>query len=192
MLTRPPPLQMRLQHCPPSPPSPLLIRPHPRRLPSSCSCSALKMRLKCLPDHSSCFHIPASSSPWLTILMLLRGPQIMPLTAPSPPLTPPCTHCLPSLRLWSASTTCLRCRLPSLCLWSAFLKCLRHHLPSLRSWSAFPTCLRHGLPSLRLYSVLPTCLQHHLPLLCWYSALPTFLQRCLPSLCLCSALPTCL
>ncbi|MBW0510856.1 hypothetical protein O181_050571 [Austropuccinia psidii MF-1] len=44
------------------------------------------------PHHSLRFHTPASSYPWLTILTLLRGPQVMPPTPPSPPLTPPCTR----------------------------------------------------------------------------------------------------
>ncbi|MBW0498448.1 hypothetical protein O181_038163 [Austropuccinia psidii MF-1] len=44
------------------------------------------------PHHSLCFHTPASYPPWLTILMLLQGPQVMPPTPPSPPLTPPRTH----------------------------------------------------------------------------------------------------
>ncbi|MBW0519799.1 hypothetical protein O181_059514 [Austropuccinia psidii MF-1] len=57
------PLQMRFQHCP-------HLHPH----------------------DSLHFRTPASSSPWLTILMLLRGPQVMPPTLPSTPLTPPCTH----------------------------------------------------------------------------------------------------
>ncbi|MBW0586344.1 hypothetical protein O181_126059 [Austropuccinia psidii MF-1] len=44
------------------------------------------------PHHSLPFRTPASYSSWLTILMLLRGPQVMPPTLPSPPLTPPCTR----------------------------------------------------------------------------------------------------
>ncbi|MBW0575848.1 hypothetical protein O181_115563 [Austropuccinia psidii MF-1] len=38
------------------------------------------------PHHSLCFRTPASLSPWLTILTLQRGPQVMPLTQRSPPL----------------------------------------------------------------------------------------------------------
>ncbi|MBW0579383.1 hypothetical protein O181_119098 [Austropuccinia psidii MF-1] len=76
---------------PPSLPSPLLTLPHPRRLPSLHYCSTLKMRLQCLPHHSLCFHTPASSSSWLTILTLLKGPQAMPPMPSLPPLTPPCT-----------------------------------------------------------------------------------------------------
>ncbi|MBW0508986.1 hypothetical protein O181_048701 [Austropuccinia psidii MF-1] len=38
------------------------------------------------PHHSLCFRTPASSSPWLTILKLLQGPQVRPPTPPSPPL----------------------------------------------------------------------------------------------------------
>ncbi|MBW0473663.1 hypothetical protein O181_013378 [Austropuccinia psidii MF-1] len=42
------------------------------------------------PHHSLCFRTPTSSSPWLTILTLLRGPQVMPPTPPSPlPNMPP-------------------------------------------------------------------------------------------------------
>ncbi|MBW0582308.1 hypothetical protein O181_122023 [Austropuccinia psidii MF-1] len=44
------------------------------------------MRLQHCPHHSLRFLTPASSSPWLTILMLLRGPQVMPPTPPSHPL----------------------------------------------------------------------------------------------------------
>ncbi|MBW0535604.1 hypothetical protein O181_075319 [Austropuccinia psidii MF-1] len=44
------------------------------------------MRLQCCPHHSLCFCTPASSSPWLTILRLLHGPQFIPPTPPSPPL----------------------------------------------------------------------------------------------------------
>ncbi|MBW0480381.1 hypothetical protein O181_020096 [Austropuccinia psidii MF-1] len=38
------------------------------------------MRLQNCPHHSLRFRTPASSSPWLTILTLLWGPQVMPLT----------------------------------------------------------------------------------------------------------------
>ncbi|MBW0510572.1 hypothetical protein O181_050287 [Austropuccinia psidii MF-1] len=79
----------------------MLTRPHPPpdRTPT------LPPHLR--PHQSLLFRTPASSSPWLTILMLLQGPQVMPPTPPSPPLMPPCTcptclqHCLPSL--------CLQC-----------------------------------------------------------------------------------
>ncbi|MBW0531358.1 hypothetical protein O181_071073 [Austropuccinia psidii MF-1] len=79
------------------------------------------------PHHSLCFRTPTSSSPPLTILMLLWGPEIMPPMPPSPPLMPPCTHLL-----WSAFPTCLQHRLPSLRLHSALLTCLPRCLPSLR------------------------------------------------------------
>ncbi|MBW0475737.1 hypothetical protein O181_015452 [Austropuccinia psidii MF-1] len=102
-------------------------------------------------QHLECLgtHTPNSSSPQLTILMLLRGPQVMPLTPPSPPLMPPCTclilsatyhpnacgvpsqRCLPSLRSWSGFLTCLQCRLPCLCLHSTHPPCFGHCLPSL-------------------------------------------------------------
>ncbi|MBW0509441.1 hypothetical protein O181_049156 [Austropuccinia psidii MF-1] len=64
------------------------------------------------PHHSLCFCTPASSSPQLKILTLLQGPQVMPPTPPSPPLTPPYTHGVPSRhsslrRLHSAHLTCL-------------------------------------------------------------------------------------
>ncbi|MBW0545125.1 hypothetical protein O181_084840 [Austropuccinia psidii MF-1] len=54
------------------------------------------------PHHSLCFRTPASSSPWLTILTLLRGPQVMPPTPPSPPLTLPRT--LPTCLQFSPHT----------------------------------------------------------------------------------------
>ncbi|MBW0584488.1 hypothetical protein O181_124203 [Austropuccinia psidii MF-1] len=38
------------------------------------------------PHHSLRFRTPASSSPWLKILMLLRGPQVIPPMPPSHPL----------------------------------------------------------------------------------------------------------
>ncbi|MBW0540285.1 hypothetical protein O181_080000 [Austropuccinia psidii MF-1] len=85
------------------------------------------MRLRHFPLIST----PTLYSPWLTIVTLLPGPQVMPATLPSPPLTPPRTR-----------------RLPSLCLWKAFPTCLRQHLPSLCLYSARPTCLLHCLPSL--------------------------------------------
>ncbi|MBW0555891.1 hypothetical protein O181_095606 [Austropuccinia psidii MF-1] len=40
---------------------------------------------------SLCFCTPASSSPQLTILMLLQGPHVMPPTPPSPTFMPPLT-----------------------------------------------------------------------------------------------------
>ncbi|MBW0577963.1 hypothetical protein O181_117678 [Austropuccinia psidii MF-1] len=76
-----------------SPPNPL------QRLACLRAHTPLHMRLQHCPNHSLCFCTPASSSPWLTILTLLRGPQVLPPTQPSPPLTPPCTRRLPSLRL---------------------------------------------------------------------------------------------
>ncbi|MBW0568064.1 hypothetical protein O181_107779 [Austropuccinia psidii MF-1] len=103
----PPPLTLfTLLQCPQDEttirPSPLLTLPHP------CLIFSLAYNL----------YTPA-------------GPQVMPLTPPSPPLIPTCTCHLPSLCLWSASPTCLQCHLPSLCLYSALPTCLRHHLPSL-------------------------------------------------------------
>ncbi|MBW0572615.1 hypothetical protein O181_112330 [Austropuccinia psidii MF-1] len=72
-----------------SPPNPL------SHLACLRACTPLQMRLQHCPHlrlhHSLCFHTPTSSSPWLTILTLLRGPQVMPPTPPSPPFTPPCT-----------------------------------------------------------------------------------------------------
>ncbi|MBW0573583.1 hypothetical protein O181_113298 [Austropuccinia psidii MF-1] len=115
------PLQMRLQHCP-------------------------HISVLTTPYTST----PPSSSPWIIILTLLRGPQVMPLTPPSPPLTPPRSHRLPSLRSYSARQTCLQCSLLSLALWSAFLTCLQCRLPTLRLWIALLTCLQSCLPSLCL------------------------------------------
>ncbi|MBW0500360.1 hypothetical protein O181_040075 [Austropuccinia psidii MF-1] len=101
------------------------------------------------PHHSLRFCTPASSSPCLTTLMLLRGPQAMPPTPPSPTLTTPRTCCLPSLFSWSAFPTCLQHCLPSLRLYSALTTCLQHRLPYLCLYSALPTCHQHFLPSLR-------------------------------------------
>ncbi|MBW0546591.1 hypothetical protein O181_086306 [Austropuccinia psidii MF-1] len=56
--------------------------------------------------HSLRFHTPASSLPWLSILMLLRDPQVMP---PMPPHLPNLICRLPPLCSWSAFPTCLRC-----------------------------------------------------------------------------------
>ncbi|MBW0460384.1 hypothetical protein O181_000099 [Austropuccinia psidii MF-1] len=72
------PLQMRLQHYPPSPPSPLLMLPHPRLI-------------------FSLAHNPYAAA----------GPSSYASRPPSPPFTPPCTCHLPSLLLWSAFPTCL-------------------------------------------------------------------------------------
>ncbi|MBW0564473.1 hypothetical protein O181_104188 [Austropuccinia psidii MF-1] len=94
------PLQMRPRHFPPNS---ALTTPyastHPC-LPSLHSCSALKMRLQFRSHHSLCFRTPTSYSPWLTIVMLMWGPQVMPLTPPLPPLMPPRTCGSPSLHLW--------------------------------------------------------------------------------------------
>ncbi|MBW0513027.1 hypothetical protein O181_052742 [Austropuccinia psidii MF-1] len=43
------------------------------------------------PHHSLHFCTPTLSLPWLTILTLLRGPQVTPPMPPSPPLMPPHT-----------------------------------------------------------------------------------------------------
>ncbi|MBW0522151.1 hypothetical protein O181_061866 [Austropuccinia psidii MF-1] len=77
------PLQMRLRHCPPSPPSQFLMLPHPR----------LIFSLRYNP------YAPA-------------GPSIYASKQPSPPSyaslhTPNPIPRLPSLRLWSAFPTCL-------------------------------------------------------------------------------------
>ncbi|MBW0582845.1 hypothetical protein O181_122560 [Austropuccinia psidii MF-1] len=97
------PLQMRLQHCPPSPPSLLLTLLHP------CLIFSLAYNT----------YTPA-------------GPSSNASNATLTPLTPPCTHLLPSLLSWmpaqnasdaayhpydlSALPTCLQCCLPSLYL----------------------------------------------------------------------------
>ncbi|MBW0550157.1 hypothetical protein O181_089872 [Austropuccinia psidii MF-1] len=113
-----------------SPPNPL------QRLACLRAHTPLQMRPHLCPHHSLRFRTPASYSPWITILILLWVPQVMPPTPPSPPLTPPCT-----------------CRLPSLGLWGAFPTCLRRCLPSVHLYSAHPTCLQQCLPS--LHSQLP-------------------------------------
>ncbi|MBW0521004.1 hypothetical protein O181_060719 [Austropuccinia psidii MF-1] len=79
------------------------------------------MRLQGRPHHSLRFCTPASSSPRLTILTLLRGPQFAPPTSPSPPLTPPCTHLILSATYH-----------PYACLHSTCPTCLQHCLASLR------------------------------------------------------------
>ncbi|MBW0505296.1 hypothetical protein O181_045011 [Austropuccinia psidii MF-1] len=105
------PLQMRLQHCPPSPPSPLVMLLHPRLI-------------------FSLAYNPYAAA----------GPQFMPLKPPSPSLCllAPIQH--PSNAAYnpytcSALLTCLRHS------WSAFLTCLKCRLPSLHSYSAHPKCL---------------------------------------------------
>ncbi|MBW0492967.1 hypothetical protein O181_032682 [Austropuccinia psidii MF-1] len=109
----------------------MLTRPHPPpdetpTLPHLC------------PHHSLRFHTPASSSPWLKILTLLQGPQVMPPTRPSPPLRllAPTQHAYNAAYYpyaHSALPTCLQHSLPSLRLWSAFLTCLLCRLPSFHS-----------------------------------------------------------
>ncbi|MBW0521396.1 hypothetical protein O181_061111 [Austropuccinia psidii MF-1] len=92
----------------------MLTRPHP----PSDETPTLPPHLH--PHHSLRFCTPASSSPWLTVLMLLQGPQAMPLKLPSPPLTPPRTGLILSSAYHpyacSAHLTCLQCCLPLLCL----------------------------------------------------------------------------
>ncbi|MBW0487250.1 hypothetical protein O181_026965 [Austropuccinia psidii MF-1] len=78
-----------------------------------------------LPHNPLRFCMPASSSPCVTILTLLRGPQAMPPTPPSPLLTPPC-HCLilstayhtyacgvPSQHTSHSAYHCYTCEVPS-------------------------------------------------------------------------------
>ncbi|MBW0529489.1 hypothetical protein O181_069204 [Austropuccinia psidii MF-1] len=100
----------------------MLMRLHPR--PDE----TLTLSPHLCPHHSLHFRTPTSSSPQLTMLTLLQGPQVIPLTPPSPALTPPCTR-----RSWSAFPTCLRRRLPSLPSYSAHPTCLQCCLPSLCS-----------------------------------------------------------
>ncbi|MBW0557050.1 hypothetical protein O181_096765 [Austropuccinia psidii MF-1] len=63
----------------------MLTRPHP---PPD---ETLTLPPHLRPHHSLCFRTPASSSPQLTFLTLLQGPQVMPPTLPSPSLKPPRT-----------------------------------------------------------------------------------------------------
>ncbi|MBW0516669.1 hypothetical protein O181_056384 [Austropuccinia psidii MF-1] len=100
------------------------------------------------PHHSLCFCTPTSSSPWLKILTLLRGPQVMPPKGPSPAQHTSDAAYHPYRR--SALPKCLQCSLPSLRLWSSFPTCLQCRLASLRLYSARLTCLQRCLPSLRL------------------------------------------
>ncbi|MBW0506300.1 hypothetical protein O181_046015 [Austropuccinia psidii MF-1] len=72
------PLQMRLEHCLPSLPSPLLLFPHP------------------------CLIFSLANNPFP-----VAGPSSYASDAALTPLTPPCTCRLPSLRWWSAFPTCL-------------------------------------------------------------------------------------
>ncbi|MBW0539487.1 hypothetical protein O181_079202 [Austropuccinia psidii MF-1] len=70
----------------PTPPSPLFTLPNPCYLPSLRSCSTLKMRLQCLPHHSSCFCTPAAYNPYAP-----SGPSSYSSDTALTPLTPPCT-----------------------------------------------------------------------------------------------------
>ncbi|MBW0485216.1 hypothetical protein O181_024931 [Austropuccinia psidii MF-1] len=167
---------MRLRHFPPSLPSQLLMLPHPCRLPSLCSCSTLKMRLQCGPHHSLHFCTPASSSPWLTILTLLQGPQVLPLTLPSPPLCllapsayHPYARRVPSQHASDAAYHPYACIVPSRHASDAAYNPCACIVPSRHASdaayhpyarSALLTCLQYRLLSLCLCSALPTCLQH--------------------------------
>ncbi|MBW0498979.1 hypothetical protein O181_038694 [Austropuccinia psidii MF-1] len=115
-------------HCPltvtPPLPSSLLTLPHPRRLQSLRSCSALKIYLLCRPQPSlsllppAAYHayapiVPsqdasdATPPPLLTLLMLLWHPQDMPPRPPSTLFMPSPTRQLPFLRSRSVLPTCL-------------------------------------------------------------------------------------
>ncbi|MBW0550992.1 hypothetical protein O181_090707 [Austropuccinia psidii MF-1] len=93
------PLQMRLQHCPPSPPSPLLMLPHPCRVPSLCSYSALTTPYASAPPPHLLLGLQSLSSCGDLKLCLQHCPH-------PPPPHPICR--LPSLHLWSAFPTCLQ------------------------------------------------------------------------------------
>ncbi|MBW0554865.1 hypothetical protein O181_094580 [Austropuccinia psidii MF-1] len=140
-------LQMRLQHCPPTPSSPLLTLSHHRHyhlyahlVPSQHASDTASHPYACVVPSRHCL-------PSLRLRSAL----------------PACSQHHLSLRLCSALPTSSRDCLPSLRSQSAFLTCYRHHL-SLRLCSALPTCSRHCLPSLCLQSALPTCFRHHLSL----------------------------
>ncbi|MBW0493133.1 hypothetical protein O181_032848 [Austropuccinia psidii MF-1] len=99
-----------------------------------------------LPHHSLCFRTPASSSPWLTILTLLWGPQVMPPMPPSPLLSPtayhPYAHGMPSRHASNAAYHPYTCIVPA-----------RHASNAAYhpyACSALPACLQRCLPSLRL------------------------------------------
>ncbi|MBW0478306.1 hypothetical protein O181_018021 [Austropuccinia psidii MF-1] len=97
------PLQMRLQHCPPSPPSPLLMLPHPRLIfssaynpcapvgPSNYASNAAYHPYACgRPQDETMMPPPISAltTPLLTILTLPPYPHNIPPTPPSTPLIP--------------------------------------------------------------------------------------------------------
>ncbi|MBW0525202.1 hypothetical protein O181_064917 [Austropuccinia psidii MF-1] len=142
----------------------MLMHPHP----PPDETLALLPHLR--PHHSLRFRTPASSSPWLKILMLLRGPQVMPPTLPSPPLMPPCTcptclqRCLPSLRLQCPpNMPPMQLTILTLAVPSQHASDTAYHpytrMPSQHASDAayhpyahsdLPTCLQHCLPSLSL------------------------------------------
>ncbi|MBW0501084.1 hypothetical protein O181_040799 [Austropuccinia psidii MF-1] len=69
--------------------------PNPQhRLPSLNSCSALNMKLRCRPHHSSRFRTHTFFYPH-KILMLLRRPHDIPPMPPSTPFTP--VECPPDM-----------------------------------------------------------------------------------------------
>ncbi|MBW0531782.1 hypothetical protein O181_071497 [Austropuccinia psidii MF-1] len=94
---------MRLQHCPPSPPSPLLTLTHPRRLPSLFSCSALNTPYTSAPPPHLLLGLQSLCSFSALKLCLQHLPH--PPYASSHPPNPMC-H-LSSLCSWSALPTCL-------------------------------------------------------------------------------------
>ncbi|MBW0565896.1 hypothetical protein O181_105611 [Austropuccinia psidii MF-1] len=125
---------MRLQHCPPSPSSPLLTLSHPR------------------PYHLYAHVVPsrhASDTTSHPYACVLPSRHFLPSLHLRSALLTYSQHQL-LLCLCSALPTHSRHCLPSLCLRSALPTCLQCCLPSLDSPSALPTCLRRCLPSLRL------------------------------------------
>ncbi|MBW0474691.1 hypothetical protein O181_014406 [Austropuccinia psidii MF-1] len=93
---------MRVQHFPPSQPSPLLMLPHPHLIFSLAYNHYTAVGPSSYASNSNAAYHPYARSALLTCLR----------------------HSLPSLPWWSACLTCLRCFLPSLRLYIACLTCL--------------------------------------------------------------------
>ncbi|MBW0534403.1 hypothetical protein O181_074118 [Austropuccinia psidii MF-1] len=149
---------------------------------------------------------PPLSSPWLTILTLLRGPQVMPPTPPSPPLcllTPTAYHpyargCPPNMPLtppshWPLMILILLQPPQDETTMPAPMSSITN--PALPSPPLTICMLPPDPQDMPLTPPSPPLMTPHpcrLPFLRLWSAFPTFLQHRLPSLRLYSACPTCL
>ncbi|MBW0502779.1 hypothetical protein O181_042494 [Austropuccinia psidii MF-1] len=209
-------LKMRLQHCPPSPSSPLLTLSHPhpdhpyahrvasRHHLSLRLCSALPTCSQhCLPS----LHLRSALPILLTILMLSEcPPDMLPTLLTILTLTEFPPDMLLTLLTILTLTECPPNMLPTLLHHPYACGVPSQHAPSTTYPYAFVVPSQHApnttypytdgvpsqhcLPSLRSHSALPTCSKHHLSLrLC--SALLACLQHSLPSLRSQSSLPTC-